>query len=122
MGQEHRIELRTPDKLWATLNISDAGMVLRHDLDDVGIATCPGLLAYENGCQLQLAQGLQLILSESSGQVRLKANTDDDGILSDVVDPQGKAFLVVELRGSGSIDDQPVQPGSLVLNLKPMGS
>ena len=121
MGQEHRVELRARDKLWATWDVSDAGMVLRHDLDDVRIATCPGLLAYDNGRQLQLAQGPQLILSEPNGQICLKVNTDDDGILSDVVDPRGKALLVVELRRPGSFGDQPIQPGSLVLNLKPMG-
>ena len=122
MGQEHRIELRTPAKLWATWDVSDGGMVLRHDLDDVRIATCPGLLAYENGRQLRLVQGAQLILSESNGQVRLKVNTDDHGILSGVVDPRGKAFLVVELRGPGSVGDQPIQVGSLMLNLKPIRS
>jgi hypothetical protein len=121
MGQEHRIELRTPDKLWATWDVSDAGMVLRHDLDDLRITMCPGLLAYENGRRLHLTQGSQLILSEPNGPVRLKVNTEDDGILRDVVDPRGKAFLVVELRGPGSFGDQPIQAGGLVLNLKPMG-
>jgi hypothetical protein len=120
MGQEHRIELRTPDKLWATWYVSDAGMLLRHDLDDLRIVMCPGLLAYENGRRLRLAQGSQLILSEPNGQVRFQVNTDYDGILSDVVDPRGKAFLVVELRGPGSVGDQRIQAGGLVLNLKPM--
>jgi hypothetical protein len=120
LGQEHRIELRTPDKLWATWDVSDAGMLLRHDLDDLSIAMCPGLWAYENGRRLRLAQGSQLILTEPNGQVCLQVNADDNGILSDVVDPRGKAFLVVELRGLGSVGDQPIQAGGLVLNLKPM--
>ena len=76
MGQEHRIELRTPDKLWATWYVSDAGMLLRHDLDDLSIAMCPGLWAYENGRRLRLAQGSQLILTEPNGQVCLQSKAN----------------------------------------------
>jgi hypothetical protein len=122
MGQQqHRIELRTPDKLWATWDVSDAGMELRHDLDDVRIETCPGFMAYENGRPLHLTQGApELFLNDSNGLVRLKVNTDEDGILTDVVDPRGKAYLSVELRGPGSVGNQPVQNGELVLTLKPI--
>ena len=121
MGKPQRIELRTPDRLWATLDISDAGMVLRHDLEDVRVETCPGFIAYDNDCALHPMQGApELFLNDSNGLVRLKVNTDEDGILTDVVDPRGKAHLAVELRGPGSIRDQPVQSGELVLTLKPM--
>lgn len=123
MGQKHRIELRTPDRLWATWDVSDAGMVLHHDLDYVRIATCPGLLPYENGCALHLMQGAsELFLNGANGLVRLKVNTDEDGILIDVLDPRGKAYLVVELRGQGSVGNQPVQTGELVLTLKAMSN
>lgn len=121
MGQQHRIELRASAKLWAIWAISDAGMVLRHDLDDVRIATCPGLLAYENGRQLLLRQGSGLIIGDQNGIPLREVVTDDSGVLKDVVDPQGKVLLVVEAdKSPGSIGDQPIQASSwMLLGLRP---
>src|SRR5712691_5545689 len=120
IGKARRFELRVANVTWATLRVSEQGLRLEHSLDDVRVAACPGLAIFdENGNELHLNQGSQLFASDSNGLIRLKLNVEDDGTLSDVVDPSGKARVVVELGGPGSAGDSPVEMGGFGLTLKP---
>jgi hypothetical protein len=121
MNAEHRFELRVSDTVWAILRVSQEGIVLEHNLDHVHVAICPGVAIFdEDGKELHPRQGDQLLLADPGGLIRLKLDVDDEGTLIDVVDPRRLARLAVELRGSGSGGDMPIQVGGEVLTLKPI--
>ncbi len=119
--KEQRFELRVVDDVWATLKVSQAGMMLELHLNPVRIATCPGLMIYDrDGERLSLRQGEQLLVGHQDGRILLKLKVEDDGTLVDVVDPRRLARLVVDSRGPGSIGNNPIQHGGFVLNMKPI--
>lgn len=119
MKNSRRFELRSGDRKWGVLLVSDQGKTLEHDaLNRTEVMMCPGLVMYdERGKALSVKLGGQLYLSTDDGAIQLKCECDGHDV-TDVVDPAGDVSLVVKLVGLGSVGNNPIVEGGLVLSLR----
>ncbi len=120
MVREEQFELREGSQVCATLVVEpDGTKTLKHALTEYEVRTCPGLLAYDSSGQaLGIRQGQYVYLNAPDGGIRLKLQMGSAGEISDVVDPKAQVQLVVKLSGGGSIKNDLVEAGELVVNLR----
>ena len=83
--------------------------------------SCPGLDLYDERNQLlSIKQEAQLSLNDPSGVRQLALDVDENGDITDIVDPAGKIGLVASFVGPGSAVDNPIRRGGWgwVLNVR----
>jgi len=118
---EKRFPLRQGDKVLATLTASKTGVTLNHDLTEDQLRMLPTVMPFdESGTQLNVYQseGKTVSFSDNTGLPQLKLGEDEDGFLN-VRDTKELAGLRIKLTGPGSVGNQPVNDGYLVLELGP---
>jgi hypothetical protein len=112
MAKTRRFELRSPNTIWAALLVSDQDKVLVHTLNIIEVATCPGLLAYDDaGNHLRIVDKgdhVALVDASDASQLNLQVPTDANGDIKDVVDPLGHVVLTIESVSPGRVGNAPV--------------
>ena len=121
MQNSRRFELRSGAETWAIVSVSDRRRVLEHNLNETKVMSCAGLDLYDERNQLlSIKQEAQLSLNDPSGVRQLALDVDENGDITDVVDPAGKIGLVASFVGPGSAVDSPIRHGGWgwVLNVR----
>jgi hypothetical protein len=124
MQNSRRFELRSGAETWAIVSVSDSRTILEHSLNETKVMSCPGLDLYDERNQLlSIKQEAQLSLNDPSGVRQLALDVDENGHITDIVDPAGKIGLVANFVGPGSAVDSPIRHGGWgwVLNVRWLG-
>jgi len=120
-----RVDLRRGERTLGTLIVEvDRKPLLRHELSFDQLRTRPQVLPVdENGTSLNVIERVlndevDALLRDEFGSEKVALRKDEFGFL-DVDDPKRLAGLRTVLSGAGSMGDEPIVAGELVLELGP---